>query len=250
MPHSVTGIVDASRYCLVTHIDGIATSLRDGGQIGSHTLVALVIYGLNLAHTTCHEGILTIEIETIVEGESCRIGFCPMVHTLCLLIHTSVASWRVVIYNHLLALPVSFTGCKHDSPSTLQHRDEIRHHDGLGEQILTGAEEWGTLPFPDAVSEIIIDAVTCPHTEVTILQTVGDGIGQRGVLYPRLTFIAYISPYAGRIGVTQIARGNQLAEFPTTTLDAELIILTTVGHQSLYIIIYILYSFGCETGFS
>ena len=212
--------------------------------------MAWVIYRLNLSHTTCQEWILTIEIDTIVEGESCRIGFCPMVRALCLLIDTPVAAGFVVINNHLLALPVSFTGGKHNSPSSFQHRDEIRHHDGLGEQILTRSEEWGALPFPDAVGEIIIDAVTGPYTEVTVLQTVGYGIGQRGVLHPGLTFVTDISPYAGRIGGRLKSCRNQLTEFPSTALDAELIVLTTVWHQSLYIIIYTLYSLGCKTGFS
>ena len=172
-----------------------------------------------------------------------------MVRALCLLIDTPVTSWGVVIDNHLMALPVSFAGRKHDGTGSFQHRNEIRHYDSLGEQILTRSEEWGALPFPDAVVDVEIDAVTSPYTKVTVLQTVGDGIRQRGILHPGLTFVTDISPYARRVGGAQIARGNQLTEFPSATLDAELIVLTTVGHQPLHIIIYALYSLGCKTGF-
>ena len=166
---------------------------------------------------------------------------------MCLLIDTPVAAGFVVIDNHLMPLPVALTWCKHDGTCTFQHRNQIRYDDGLGKQILTRSEEWGTLPFPDAIGDMEIGAMTRPYTEMTVLKTIGDGVRQGGILNPRLSLVVDIAPGTGRVGCAKKAWRHQLSEFPSTRLDAQLIILTTVGHQSSYIIIYIIYRIRGET---
>ena len=101
-----------------------------------------------------------------------------MVDALRLLIDSSVAAGCVVIDYHLMALPVAFTWGEDDGASPFQHRNQIGYDNCLGKQVLTGTEEWGALPFPNAVVNVEIGAVTGPYAEVTVLESVGDGIGQ------------------------------------------------------------------------
>ena len=96
--------------------------------------------------------------------------------TLRLLIDTSLAAGRVVIDNHLMALPVAFTWCEYDGTGTFQHRNQIRYDNRLGKQILTCSEEGRALPSPDTVVDVVIDAMTGPYTEMAVLKTIGDGI--------------------------------------------------------------------------
>ena len=247
MPYGIMSIVDATGYGLITDIDGITACLGNGGQIGGDTFVMTVLDRLYLAHGTGQERILSVEIETVVESEACGVGFLPIVCAMRFLINTSVTFGCVVIDNHLTALPVALTGCEHNGTGTFQHRNQIRNDNGLGEQILTCSEEWGTLPFPSAVGDMEIDAVTRPYTKVAVLKTVGNGIGQGGILYPGLSLITDVAPDTGRVGGAQKSRGNQLPQFPAACLYRQLVVLTTVGHQALYIIIYMLHRFGCET---
>ena len=93
-----------------------------------------------------------------------------------------------------MALPVALTWCKYDGTRTFQHRNQIGYDDGLGKQILTRSEEWGTLPFPDAIGDMEIGAMARPYTEMTVLKSVGDGVRQGGILNPRLSLVVDIAP--------------------------------------------------------
>ena len=80
------------------------------------------------------------------------------------------ALWCVVIYNHLVSLPIALTGCEHNGTRPFEHRDEVGGDDGLCKEVLTGTEEGRALPFPGAVLDVEITAVTGPHAEMTVLQ--------------------------------------------------------------------------------
>ena len=71
VPYGVTGIIDAAGYGLITDIDGITACLRNGGQIGGETLVTCMLHRLYLTHGASQERILSVEIESVVEGKTC-----------------------------------------------------------------------------------------------------------------------------------------------------------------------------------
>ena len=108
-----------------------------------------------------------------MEGESHRVALGPEVMTTDLMI----AERRIVVDDHLVTLPVALTRGEHDGAGFLEHGDEIGGDDGLREEVLGGAEEFGALPFPLPLADVIIAPVTGPDAEVTVLQTVGNPIG-------------------------------------------------------------------------
>ena len=76
-----------------------------------------------------------------------------------------------------MALPVTLTGREDGGTGILEHRDEVRHDDGLREQILRGTEEEGTLPLPPAFLHIIITAMALPYADMPVEESACDEVG-------------------------------------------------------------------------
>ena len=173
MPDDVVGIVDAAPDGLVAHIDGIAPCLWDGGLPGDGALLSAFSSNLSPTGCSCTEWILVVKIGTSMIGETHGVGSLPEMCTTDLM----VAQWRVVVDNHLMALPIALARCEHDGASALKHRDEIGYHDGLSEEVLGGTEEFWALPAPFTFVDVVVSSVTCPEAEVAVLQAVSNLIG-------------------------------------------------------------------------
>ena len=89
---------------------------------------------------------------------------------MCSLLHIAYRQ-RVIIDDDLMLLPVAFSWGKDISPRILQHRDEVGGNDGLRKQVFTGAEEGRTLPLPLVFCDTVIDAVTGPNGEMTVIES-------------------------------------------------------------------------------
>ena len=106
-------------------------------------------------------------------GETHGVGSFPEMCTTDLM----VAQWRVVVDNHLMALPVALARGEHDGASALEHRNKIGYHDGLSEEVLSGAKEFWALPTPFTFADVVVSSVTGPEAEVAVLQAVSNLIG-------------------------------------------------------------------------
>ena len=172
MPHRVMGIIDTAFNSLITDIDGIASCLGDGRLVGDQALVLCLSSSGCHTDGTCLKGILMIHVVALMQGEAGLWGILPLA---CLF--RIACGDAVVIHDDLIFLPVALTGCKHHGTSLLQHRNQIGRDDGLCEEILAGAEEGWALPLPFVLGDIVVDAMTGPDAEVTVLQPFVDGVG-------------------------------------------------------------------------
>ena len=174
MPYSISGIVGTAFYGLIAYIDSISPSLGDIRLVAYRALVVMVLGGLDDSCRSCLEGVLVVDIVPLMESESGKWGELPVLVDGMFCIS---CGYGVVVYDHLILLPVALTGSKHHSSCLFQHRDEIRHNDSLGKEILAGTEEGHSLPGPFVLGGVIIHAVTCPDREVPVAQAVADRVG-------------------------------------------------------------------------
>ena len=96
-----------------------------------------------------------------MKGEARSRGRVPLATGISLDIGGAL-SWCVVVDDDLVGLPVAFAWSEHHGACILEHRYEIRHHNGLREEVLGGAEEVGALPFPTAFLLVVVASVTRP----------------------------------------------------------------------------------------
>ena len=61
-----------------------------------------------------------------------------------------------------MTLPVALSGREDHGTGILEHRHEVGYDDGLGEQVLGGAEEGRTLPSPSTFVEVVEATVAGP----------------------------------------------------------------------------------------
>ena len=132
MPDGIMGIVDTSWHSLVTDIDRISARLRDGGQVGYFAGRATVLHRLHLTGCTSPEGVLLIDIDAVVKGETQRVCPLPIVRSLRFDIEAAFA-WIVIIHDHLMSLPVTFPWGEHYGSGLFKHGNQIGYDDGLCE---------------------------------------------------------------------------------------------------------------------
>ena len=100
-----------------------------------------------------------------------------------------MTAWRtsVVVYNHLVALPVAFTRSENHSSGIFQHRNQIRHHKRLGKQIFRSAVQARTLPTPFIPVVPIHFSMTLPHGHMPSFQSPADFKRMRHIGHPRVS---------------------------------------------------------------
>ena len=140
----------------IAHINGILP------RLGQQRLISDVALGLvgGLSHS-CRaytERVHAVGAERVEACKSRLVGFLPTLPALPLGIDRGRAA--VVVDHHFVRLPVALPWGKHVGPCTLEHGDEIRCHDGLGEQVFVGAKQVGALPQPFVLLLVIIASVT------------------------------------------------------------------------------------------
>ena len=123
--------------------------------------------GLDHTCRSCQERVLPVVIGSLMQGKAFHVSIFPFVLGICL--HVVGRLRVVVIHNQLMLLPVAFTGSEHVGACFLQHRNEIRNHDGLREQVLGGTEQGRALPFPGVLGDIIIITMTGPEGNMSVL---------------------------------------------------------------------------------
>lgn len=176
----VLRIAYALGYSLIAHVYGVATRLLYGWLIRRPRLVAF----LRCAHHACCallERILAVVIHAAMESEATFFGSAPFLATVVLY----VSSRPVVVYYHLIALPVALARCVDHSAGVLEHRNEIRHNDSLCKEVFVGAEKVWTLPLPASLLLVEIDAVRLPKRNMTVEESVRHKVGLRLVHHPR-----------------------------------------------------------------
>ena len=137
----------------------------------------------------------------------------------------------VVVYNHLVALPVALTGRPHHGTRILEHGHEIGDDDGLGKQVLGGAEEIGTLPFPSAFLGIVVLAMAGGNREVTAFQAAGNLVGARHVGDPRLALVVDAAPGAAPVRALAQAVGHKVVDQHVVGIDLD-VVVAEVGWQN------------------
>ena len=154
----VFGIGHTLGQCLIAYVNGIFSLFLEVRLI-AYQAVLLSLGSLRLSHGTHLERILSILIGSLEVGESQGVAVLPFLAIHEFLVGDGVSV--VVIHHNLLLLPVAFTGSEDDGAGIFQHRDEIRHHNGLGKEVFRSTEEVRTLPFPSSFS-IPVSSVRCP----------------------------------------------------------------------------------------
>ena len=159
MDNGVAGIVDAGGKGLITHVDSIAACLWNVGLIADGAELVFVLGCLCHTRRTCREGILSVLIVSLVSGKSALLGRRPPMGTVGLVVG---GCQLVIVYNHLIPLPVALTRREHHGSCILEHWHEKGNHDGLGEQVFTSGVEGRALPSPSAFVEVEVAAMRGP----------------------------------------------------------------------------------------
>ena len=165
------------------------------------------------AHAYCSrlEWIVLVEIHTVALCKSLYSYISPFF----LDIHFKISCRGipvVVIHDYLVALPVAFARSKNACATVFQHRYKIRYDNGLGEQVLCGAEHLRPLPFPSTSLHVIISAMTCPHRDMPVVQSLGSLKWYGNVLYPWVSLVFDVTPFfrgSNRILCQSNTRGNR-----------------------------------------
>ena len=168
VPHHIFGIGHAVGQGLIAHVDGIAACLRKRGLIGHRAGFLLLARGSHHAGRTGLKGILAIEIDALVAGKARLGSVAPVVAHSHLVI--AVERGVVVVDDYLMALPVALARSEHDGACILEHRNEIGHDDGLGEEVLGRTKEKRALPLPETFLLVIVTSVAGPDRDVAVLQ--------------------------------------------------------------------------------
>ena len=174
VPYSITGIVSTAFDCLIAYINSIFPSFGDVGLITYRALVIMMFCSLDDTCCSRLKGILIIDIVSLMESESGKWGLLPV---LVIGMFCISCGYRVIVYYHLILLPVAFTRGEHHSSCFLQHRDEIRHYYCLSKEILAGTKQRNSLPSPFVLGNIVIYTMTRPYREVPVIQTTADRVG-------------------------------------------------------------------------
>ena len=173
--HHIFCVGDAVAQCLIAHVDSIASFFRKTWRVGDET--GLLPFACGLCHTrrSCLEGVLSIVVYSVVEGESGLRRVDPVVfHSL---LDVVVRSGFVVVDNQFVSLPVAFARSEDDGTRILEHRDEIRYDDGLCKKVFRRAEEERSLPLPKPFLLVEVAAVAGPDAEVAVVKSVGNLVG-------------------------------------------------------------------------
>ena len=156
--HRVVGIVDASLQRLVAHVDGIAAFLHEIRLIARRAHVLGRRRGGNHACRSLSKGVLTVGIPALMKRKTGAWTGGPGIAPVALAVGEGCVAEVVVDY-YLLALPVALARSEHHSTGFLEHRYEVRHHDGLREQVFGGAEQVWPLPLPHAAPNVVVATV-------------------------------------------------------------------------------------------
>ena len=191
VPDGVENIVDAVGKRGIADVDGVAASLLKVGLVGGQRVSRLGTGGLDHARCAGNERVLAIGVGAAMEHKTGNGGRLPLRLRGDLDV---VANGTVVVDDDFLLLPVALTGSEDVGSGILEHGNEVGHYDGLGEEVLAGGKELGTLPAPGALLLVVEVAVAGPHGEMAALQTVGNLEGFGDVLYPGLAIVVNVAP--------------------------------------------------------
>ena len=193
MPHRVACIVDTALYRLIAYVHSVATGLRQVGLVVYLTVVPLAVGGLCHACRAGLERVFTVLVASCVEGKSALAGGDPWLAQS----RFHVVNQRgvvVVVDDDLMSLPVAFAWRVDNGTCVLEHGNEIRHDDGLGEQVFVSAEQGRALPPPLLFVLVVVAAVAGPKCQVAVFQSTGYLVGTRHILYPRLAVVLDVIP--------------------------------------------------------
>ena len=139
VPDSIVGVVDAALYRLVADIDGVASCLGYRGLVAHHAVFRFAGCRLGPSGGAGLKRILTVLVVAVVHCESWDARVLPRLAKTCFVVANQVVV-IVVVDNHLMALPVTFTRRKDNSSGPFKHRNEIGDDNSLGKQVLIGAK--------------------------------------------------------------------------------------------------------------
>ena len=157
--NDVSCIAHALGERLVAYVDCVFAGFLETGLVANQTGL-LALGSLCLSHGSHEERIFPI-LQSGAVGKTGRIAVFPFLARLLFEIINRLDS-IIIIDDDFVRLPVSFTGCEDDGSRILEHRDEVGHDDGLGEEIFVCAKQVRSLPFPYISVSIIIPSVRGP----------------------------------------------------------------------------------------
>ena len=153
----------------------------------------LFLGGLCLPHGPLLKWILAIGVECLCGGKARLFSLFPLLAVDGLDIRVALDG-IIVVNDHFMLLPVSLTRSEHDGACILKHWNQVRDHNGLGEQILCGAKKIRTLPLPGVLLIVIISAMGSPYRKMPVLKSFGNEIGMRCIENPRVVLVLDVAP--------------------------------------------------------
>ena len=141
------------------------------------------------AGCTFFKRILSVPVNQSFLSECRGGGGFPFTFPAFYLLIDATLGMGIIIHNHLIALPVTFTRGINYGSRIFQHGYNIRYDEWLGEQVFCGTEQSGTLPFPTSLVLFIIFSVALPKGDVSAFQSFAGSKGAGNIFYPWITFI-------------------------------------------------------------
>ena len=116
--HYILHIRHAVWKGLITHIHSITSCLRNLRLVRSPRLMPLA-HCAHLTSSALQKRILAVTIDSIARGKALSLGCTPLLTALILYISPTI----IVVYQHLILLPVTLARSIDNSTGTLKHRD-------------------------------------------------------------------------------------------------------------------------------
>ena len=194
----------------------------------------------------CRKGILVVHVGSGVPAESLGRAVFPLAVAVAVLQIALAGGGRIVVYNHLVGLPVALPRRKDVGPGVFEHRDEKGYHDGGCKQVFGGAKQVGALPLPAPFLVVEILAVAGIDGEVAVEEaTLGDE-GAGSIAHPRFSTIVYVSPDAcNALGVIILGNGEPVY-CHAVDRNAQAVARIGTGQQFAHLAVNLVYGFGGE----
>ena len=237
----ILGIAHTIGERLIGYIYGISSCFGDVRNPLGKGLFGLLFGGCK-SGATFLERVLTVFVSRSLVGESGIGSGAPFSFPA---LDFLIESCTIVIHDDFMALPIAFAGSEHHGSGILQHRDEVRHYERLGEQVLGGAKQSGALPSPFALLINVILAMALPEGDVTPFESLLHFIRTGDILGPWISLV-FLLPHAGLVLLLQQMVGNQVFDGFSIGMDGDVVIVHGARQMLLQVAINLLHVFRCE----
>ena len=225
----------------IAYVYGISARFLELGAIDDLRGVLVFLLREVHPHRAVGKGILSHLVVARVPGEALARRVHPRGFARCLLIIGSIGG-AVVVYDDLFGLPVALTWGEDIGSGVLKHGNEVGHDDGLGEQVLGGAEQIRPLPFPHSLVVVVVAAMRRPHHKMPVEESVRRVAWGGDVCHPWQAVVVGGAPRP----LVACSVDGQLFDERAVGSDSYLVVVVGVGERLPYFLVNLLYIFFCE----